>query len=233
MVGDMPPMDWREMDSDDMLGLPRGDWTISDDLADHLWKLTERSQQVGWGPDPPFLLETLMGFFPGQDRSSNLNSWFLTRIPGRVYDEATMFEQIKNRHRMGSGREFGTGLLYNPEDGTPNPLRSKLHGQQYTITGWMFTYDFHQWQTEEPSGFMRIPVTEGMVDEADEAVEQLPFERSGFQSRAVRGQYKEVPTVSGTFAHPHYVPAGTPTEADYMELFTVAFDLMERGVKRA
>lgn len=228
------PTDWREMD-EDVMDAPAGwDWIIGDKLAHHVWTLTERTPELGWGPDPPLLLEALMGFFPDRDLTDGVNSWFHTRVPGQSYTEQE-WVQIPRKFQTASpdDRVDQTDILYDTAT-SPHPLRSKLHAQQYSATGAMFTYDFNQWQGEQPSGMIRVPTTSELLDEATDIIEQGPFEEFQYQSRAYRAQFADGPPIGGTFAHPHFRPIEEETQTlqDYITLFDRAVDIIQRSVRQ-
>jgi hypothetical protein len=217
------------MDTDELLAPPGWGWTIDDELAHHAWLLTANTPEVGWGPDPPLLMEALMGFFDGKDITDSINSWLLTRDPESVPDSHTDWKKIPTR--------FSTDLMDSTtarlmdEQKSVHPLRVKIHGQQYTTTGAMFTYDFTQWQAEEPSGFMRIPVADELLAELRERVEPMPFTETQYQSREYRSQFAAGQAPMGTFAHPHYSAEADATQGDYKELWTVAHDMMKRSAR--
>lgn len=222
--------DWTEMDNRE-LDAPRGwDWTIGDTLAHHIWQLTEVTRELGWGPDPPILLEQLMGHFPDRSMTDSLNNTYLTRIPGEQYADDHEWYLIGNQFDTPGDQLSTSRKAYSPEQ-DPHPLRSKLHSQQYTTTGAMFTYEFSQWQGEEPSGMMRIPVADEIRGVARRHVEELPFEEFEVQSRTYQSQFADGPTPGGTYLHPHYRPAGNPDLQDYKDLFDVAVNIMKRSVR--
>lgn len=223
--------DWRDMDTDVLDADPRWEWIIDDELAHFVWESAEQAKEIGFGPDPPILLSSTMGFFPDRDKSDTLNNWFHTRISGKTYDTYTDWDRIATRFSTGDPTESTTERLYS-EDVTPHPLRSKLHSQQYTSNGAMFTYDFQQWQGEPVSGMMRIPVPNELLDELREQINSDRFEEFQIQSRTYSGQFSQGPTPEGTFSHPHFRQKDTlVSQSDYMELFDTAFEFMKRGVR--
>jgi len=217
----------------DILDAPAGwDWQIDDELAHHVWNLTANSEEVGFGPDPPILLETAMGFFDERSLSDNINNWYMTRKKGLMYNDHTEWWQIGSVFQDPEGDVDTTSILFDNQI-DPHPLRSKLSSQQYTINGGMFTYEFDQWQGEEPSGMMRIPVPSELLDDLREEIAPTPFEEFQFQSRPYSAQFATdgTPDDVSTFAHPHYRAEGDTTQQDYMELFDIAFDYMEQAVR--
>lgn len=225
----MSERDWTEMDSDTP---PRDGWSwvVGPRLAHHSHSLSARTREVGWGPDPPVLLESLMGFFTDRSMTDSLNSWYHTRLPGKGYEDEFVWEQIPSQHQMGRAREENLGILYSAGN-EPYPHRSKFHGQQYTSTGAMFTYEFGQWKNGRVEGFMRIPVARDFIEEAREMVADLPFEEYQMQTRTYREQYADGPAPSGTFYHPHYRPEPGAAREDFEGLFTAAHDIMRRSVR--
>ncbi|EGQ44213.1 MAG: hypothetical protein J07AB43_02720 [Candidatus Nanosalina sp. J07AB43] len=222
--------DWQSMSKDE-LDAPSGwDWQIDDELAHYVWQSTIDSRFVGFGPEPPILLEASMGFFGNKSLSDNINNWYFTRKEGQSFDDPTTWWQIGRKFDTAEGDPGRSDILYST-DTNPHPLRSKLHGQQYTSNGGMFTYDFEQWQGEEPTGMMRIPVTRGLLDELRDDIDSTPFEQFQMQFRTYRGQFADGPAPTGDFAHPHFRPYQDTTQEDYKELFDIAFDYMKRSVR--
>ena len=186
------PENWREFDTDDWHAPAGWDWIVGDELAHHVWNLTTRSQHVNFGPDPPIMLEALMGFFPSMNIEAGNNNWYLSRIPGKQYQK-TDWEQLRTKHDPRSGRDTQTSILLSPTT-RPHPLRTRFHSQQYTATGGMFTYSFTQWQGGEVSGFMRIPVPDDLLHGVRSAVEDLPFEEFKMQDRSYSEEWATEPT---------------------------------------
>lgn len=224
------PLDWQSLDQDDWHAPEGWEWTIDDELAHHLWDQTAKTAEVGWGLEPPMLLEFLMGFFDGRSMSDSLNNWYMTRHPDKTYMEETTWHKPPSKMQYGQGREETTEILC-WEERNPHPFRVKLHGQQYTVNGAMFTYDFQQWQGEEVTGFCRIPCPSDLLEVVRERITDLPFEETQYQSRQYRAQFSEGPAPTGTFAHPHFAPVGNPDKEAFKELFTRAHTLMKRGVR--
>lgn len=230
--GESKARDWKRDSATKNLAAPEGwDWQIDDELAHKVWNLTAKSDKMVFGPDPPVLLEAFMGFFPSEDMSSSLNSWYFTRKKGQVYNDHELWWQIGNQFQQPEGDADTTSILYSPEL-DPHPLRSKLHSQQYTVNGGMFTYDFTQWQGEQPSGMMRIPVDESILSDLRAAIEPTPFEEFQMQTRPYsRGSRFVEDTAEGTFMHPHYRADSKTTQEDYMQLFDIAFEFMDKSVE--
>lgn len=233
--------DWQNHDVNAPVTLPRGGWTVGPEMAHYVWTLTERTPEVGWGSDPPILLEALMGFFPDSSESDPINSWFFTRKPGVALPDRFSPEyawwQVDTRHPSPDKSVYdgpkSTSVTYDPND-NPNPARSRLHSQQYTANGALFTFEFTQWTDEEPFGYARIPTSPGLLDDLDAAVTALPFERFQYQSRGYQSDKATEPIPeSSEYEHPHYRPVAgeTPTIEDYKDLFDVAFEYMRRMVR--
>lgn len=232
--GQSEARDWKNRDTThtDNLKAPESwDWQIGDELAHYVWQLSSDSDYVVMGPDPPILLEAFMAFFPDEGMSSQLNSWYYTRKQGREYEDEDTWWQIGSQFSDPEGDADLTSILYSVEEG-PHPLRSKLHSQQYTSDGGMFTYDFTQWQGELPTGMMRIPVDRSLLHDLRSMIEPTPFEEFEMQSRpySLGAQYVDE-IASGTYAHPHFRAESETTVDDYKQLFDIAFDFMKRSVE--
>jgi len=222
--------DWQSMDTSE-LDAPSGwNWQIDDELAHYVWQLTANTSEVGYGPDPPILLQSSMGFFGNQSLSHSANNWYFTRKTNQRYSDYTTWWQTGDVFSKPQGDTDSSDILYS-EDQDPHPLRSKLTSQQYTSNGAMFTYEFDQWQGEQPTGMMRIPVTRDLLDELREDMESTPFEQFQMQFRSYRDQFANGPAPTGDFAHPHFRPYQDTTQEDYKELFRIAFDYMKRSVR--
>lgn len=222
--------DWQSMSKDE-LDAPSGwDWQIDDELAHYVWQLTIESRFVNFGPNPPILLEAALGFFENKSLSDNVNSWYFTRKEGQSFDDPTTWWQIGTKFQSAEGDPGRSDILYSA-DRDPHPLRSKLHSQQYTSNGGMFTYDFEQWQGEDPTGMMRIPVTRDLLDELRDDIEPTPFDEFQIQFRSYREQFADGPAPMGDFAHPHFRPEESTLQEDYIELFDIAFEYMQRTVR--
>jgi len=222
--------DWQSMTNEELDAAPDWEWQIDDNLAHYIWQLTIDSRFVNFGPEPPMLLEASMGFFEDRSLSDNINNWYFTRKEDESYTDHTVWWQIPTKFKSANGDPDRSDILYSL-DTTPYPLRSKLHSQQYTSNGGMFTYDFEQWQGEEPTGMIRIPVTRELLDELRNDIEPTPFEEFQIQSRTYRDQFADGSAPIGDFAHPHFRPYQDTTQEDYEYLFDTAFDYMERSVR--
>lgn len=228
---DTSPRDWKEMDTD-ILDAPQGWlWDINDDLAHHVWQQTQNTREVGFGPNPPILLQATMGFFEDQRMVSDLNNWYFTRDPSISYNETFEWLQLSSVfQQLQDARDGKTDIIYS-EDHTPHPLRSKFTSQQYTATGAMFTYEFTQWQGEEASGMTRIPVANELLDDLRSNMQDLPFEEFQMQSREYSADFGDPPVDRTTFMHPHFRPTASVELEDYKDLFDTAFNVMERSVR--
>ena len=225
-----PEGNWKDMDTDTLDGPPGWDWDIDDELAHHVWNLTEDTREVGFGPDPPILLQASMGFFDNKSLSDSVNNWYFTRIPGQRYTDYTEWWQTGTIFNDPEGESGRTDILYDNEI-DPHPLRSRVTSQQYTTNGGMFTYEFDQWQGRDPSGMMRIPVPRDLLDDLRDEVEPTAFEEFQIQFRPYNQQFADGPAPMGDFAHPHFRPEGTATKSDFVELFEIAFAYMKRAVR--
>jgi len=225
------PDDYNDLDTDNLAAPQTWDWQIDDELAHHVWNLTADSDTVGFGPDPPVLLESFMNFFPDQGQTSQLNSWYYSRKKDQTYTDHTTWWDLGSPFKDPSGDAQQTSILYSV-DQSPHPLRSKLTSQQYTEHGAIFTYEFEQWQGEQPTGMMRIPVASntGLLDELNSVIENnLPFENFQFQSREYMSQFGDPPEDALTYSHPHFRADGKTTQEDYMQLFSIAFEYMQES----
>jgi hypothetical protein len=215
----------------DSLDAPDGwEWIVDDELAHHLWDQTAKTPEVKWGMEPPMILQSLMGFFGDRSMTDARNNWIYTRHPKATYMEETTWERIPSKMQFSDPDDSTTDILYD-EEMSPHPLRSQLTGQQYTVTGGLFTYAFKQWQGEAPSGLARIPCPTDLLDDVRNRILELPFEETQYQSREYRAQFADGPTPGGTFAHPHFAPTAAATQADFKDFFTRAHLLMKRGVR--
>jgi hypothetical protein len=207
------------------------DWIVGDELAHHAWQMTVESDDLNFGPEPDVLLESFMGFFPDRGMTDSINSWYLTRKKGESYEDHTVWWQIGNQFGDPSGDPDTTDRLYDTEV-IPHPLRSKLHSQQFTSNGGMFTYDFTQWQGEIATGMMRVPVDTSLLADIRTAIEPTPFEEFQYQSRSysLGSQYAD-DVAEGTYGHPHFRAEDDATLEDYKELFDIALKFMERSVE--
>lgn len=207
------------------------DWVVGDELAHHVWEMTVKSDHLNFGPQPSILLESLMGFFKDHDITDSLNSWYFTRKKGQSYQDHTVWWQIGNQFGDPSGDPDPTDRLYSNEV-IPHPLRSKLHSQQFTSNGGMFTYDFTQWQGEVATGMMRVPVDQSLLSEIRTVIEPTPFEEFQYQSRrySIGSQYVD-DVAEGTYGHPHFRAEDDATLKDYKQLFDIALNFMERSVE--
>ena len=222
--------DWQSMDTSE-LDAPSGwNWQIDDELAHYVWQLTANTSEVGYGPDPPILLQSSMGFFGNQSLSDSANNWYFTRKTNQRYSDYTTWWQTGNVFSKPQGDTDSSDILYS-EDQDPHPLRSKLTSQQYTSNGAMFTYEFDQWQGEQPTGMMRIPVTRDLTDELRNDIEDTAFEQFQIQYRNYNSDYADGPSPVGDYPHPHFRAEENTTQEDYKELFDIAFQYMKRAVR--
>lgn len=221
---------WQSMSKDELSAPSDWNWQIDDKLAHYVWQSTIDSRFVNFGPEPPILLEAAMGFFENKSLSDNINNWYFTRKENQSFTDHTVWWQVGRKFDSAEGDPGRSDILYSTET-DPHPLRSKLHSQQYTSNGTMFTYDFEQWQGEEPTGMMRIPVTRDLLNELREDMESTPFEEFQIQFRTYRDQFANGPAPTGDFAHPHFRPYQDTTQEDYKELFRIAFDYMKMSVR--
>jgi len=222
--------DWQSMDTSILDAPPEWDWQIDDELAHNVWQLTANTQEVGYGPDPPILLQSSMGFFDNKSLSSSINNWYFTRKVNRTYSDYTTWWQIGSLFNKPEGDPGSSEVLYS-RDQSPHPLKSKLTSQQYTSSGAMFTYEFDQWQGEQPTGMMRIPVTQDLTDELENDIQDTPFEQFQIQFRNYNSDYADGVAPVGDYPHPHFRAEENTTQEDYEELFRIAFDYMKRSVK--
>lgn len=226
---DSPP-DWTELDNDTLAAPSSWSWTVDDELAHHVWQLTAKSRFVGFGPDPPILLEALMGFFPDMKASDSRNNTYLTRKKDEIYSDPETWWTVGTKFQQPSGTADTSSVLLD-EDMSPHPLRTKLHSQQYTTRGAMFTYEFTQYQGRETSGFMRIPMREQFLGSLRSELENRPFEEFQMQQREYRDDFADGFAPPDTFAHPHIRADSSATKGDYKQLFDMAFDFMERSTR--
>ena len=222
--------DWQSMDSSELDAPSDWDWQIDDELTDYVWQLTANSPEVGYGPDPPILLQSSMGFFDNRSLSDSVNNWYFTRKTDQRYSDYTTWWQTGNVFTKPEGEPGSTDIIYSKRQ-DPHPLRSKLTSQQYTSNGGMFTYEFDQWQGEQPTGMMRIPIVRDLLDELRDDINQTAFEEFQIQFRKYNLDYSNGPTPVGTFAHPHFRAEEKTTQEDYKELFDIAFQYMKRTVR--
>jgi len=222
--------DWQSMDNSELVAPPEWDWQIDDELAHYVWQLTANAPEVGYGPDPPVLLQSSMGFFDSESLSSSVNNWYFTRKTNQRYSDYTTWWQTGNVFNKPEEEPGATDVLYSVGQ-YPHPLRSKLTSQQYTSNGAMFTYEFDQWQGEQPTGMMRIPVARELTDELKDDIQDTAFEQFQIQYRTYNADYANGPTPFGDYPHPHFRAEEDTTQEDYKELFDIAFQYMKRTVR--
>lgn len=208
---------------------PSEDWIVGPELAHHVWQLTDNSEYINHGPEPPIMLESLMYFFNERSTSDSLNNWYFARIPDKQYD-IDIWEKVPSMLQLSNPSEETTEILYDIST-RPNPLRSLLHSQQYTNHGAMITYEFKQMQDEEVTGFSRIPVPSSMSDKSKDVLDGNGFEYYEYQFRSHTSNFGNPPEGVIEYFHPHF-RANDPTLDQMKDFFTKAVDLIEEGIKQ-
>lgn len=221
-----PQADWKEVDADEVEQPPGWNWVVNPELADHIWTLTADSDHVNYGPDPPVLLEVLTGFFPNRGIQDSINTQYFTRQEGESYSNKDRWNTIGSPFGTPSGDPETTVRVY--DRGAPGfyPHRSKIHSQQYTSAGAMFTYEFEQWVAAGVSGFMRVPATRDTIDRLRRRMRRIGAEEFEMQSRQYRSQFATGTPGEGTFLHPHFRFEPSVTVETMKQAFTAAVEYM-------